>query len=130
MQAFDLWRQSLQLSIRYDVLLGVSIYWWLPALLIFILMRYTHFEQCLKVNLLAHLSILAANLFLLLLVGLMIYHNNHMYGLGRSRDELLFATLSFAVIVTIANMLWHYVIAPNPKIRAWLTDDIAAHLLK
>ncbi|HOY70213.1 MAG TPA: hypothetical protein PL131_11295 [Methylotenera sp.] len=131
-QAFEHWRQGLQLSIRYDALLGMSIYWWIPALLVFLLMRFTNFEQWLKVNLLAHISIMIANISLLILVSIVVYHNDHvyLYGLSSLRDSILTTTLSFAAILCVSNILWHYVVLPNSKLRAWLTDDVFAKVLK
>ena len=128
--AFNLWRQELHLSIRLDALLGLTIYWWLPALLVFTLMRLTHFDQWLKVNLLTHLSMLVANLTLLINVVLVVFYNDRMYGLSRLRDDILFPTLWFAAIIGVGNVLWHYVVLPNPKLKAWLTDDILTEQLK
>ncbi len=129
---FEAWRAGLALPINYDALLGMTIFWWAPALLVFLLMVFTNFERWLKVNLLAQLSIFIANSFMFFLIGLVVYHNNQAYlwGLGRLRDSLLTTTLTFAAVVTLANMIWHYVITPNPKLRAWLTDDIFTPLMK
>ena len=131
-QTFNDWRHGLQLSIRYDVLLGMSLYWWLPALLVFLLMWFTNFEQWLKVNLLAHISILIANMSLFILVSIPIYRNDRVYwyGLSSLRDSILTTTLSFAAILCVSNILWHYVVSPNPKLRAWLTEDVFAKVLK
>lgn len=131
-QAFELWRQGLHLSIRYDVLLGMSIFCWIPALLVFLLMHFSNFEQWLKVSLLAHISILIANMSILVLISIPIYRNDRVYwyGLSSLRDSILSTTLSFAAILCVSSMLWHYVVLPNPKLRAWLTEDVFANVLK
>lgn len=131
-QHFNAWREALHLSLRNDVFIGISVFWWVPALLVFAFMRYTHFEHWLKVNLLAHLSILVANLFLLLLVGLTVYHNtkDYVYALAHDRDVILFYTLSFAAMLSIVNMAWHYIVVPNPKLRAWLIEDTFSPFVK
>lgn len=129
-QAFELWRHGLQLSICYDALLGMSIFWWIPALIVFLLMYFTNFEQWLKVNLLTHLSMLVANLTLLINVVLVVYYNDRMYGLSSLRDEILFPALWFAALFGVGNVLWHHVVLPNPKLKAWLTDDILTEQLK
>lgn len=124
------WLESLQWSIRYDTLMSITLYWWLPALFIFLLMRYTHFERWLKVNLLAHIGIFISNLCLLLLVAVIVYYNKSMYGYFSLRDQILNTTWTFAAMVTVANMVWHYLIKPNQKVRTWLLEDVFASLLK
>ena len=128
--AFNLWREGLHLPIRHDAILGLTIYWWLPALLVFTLMQLTHFDRWLKVNLLTHLSMLVANLTLLMNLVLVIYYNDRTYGLSRLRDDILFPALWLAAIIGVGNVLWHYVVLPNPKLKGWLTEDILAEQLK
>ena len=124
------WLESLQLSIRYDTLLSITLYWLLPALIIFLLMRFTHFERWLKVNLLAHLGIFISNLCLLLLVAAIVFYNERMYVLFSLRDQILITAWTFAAMVTVANMIWHYLIKPNEKVRTWLLEDVFASSLK
>lgn len=129
---FELWRTSLALPVNCDALLGMTIFWWAPALLVFLLMLFTNFERWLKVNLLAQLSIFIANLFMFFLISLIVYHNDQMYAymFGNLRDKVIFSALIFAATVTLANMAWHYLIVPNPKLRAWLMEDIFSPLVK
>ena len=128
-QAYDLWREGLQLSLRLDVLFAVSIHWWLPALLIYLLMRMTQFDQWLKVNLLAHISLFIANFSLFAYLCLAIYQNSRIFGpISQTRDYFVMNALCYAAVMTLFSMIWHYLVQPNPKLKAWLTDDVFASL--
>lgn len=113
-ESYDLWREGLPLTFRQDLLLGGSIHCWLPALLIYLLMRMTQFDQWLKVSLLAHFSILIANLSFLYFVNLNLYYNKHMYFFNYQGEYIFFSNLTFAAIICILNIIWHYLNKNDP----------------
>lgn len=127
--AYNIWRESLQFPLRLDVLFAASMHWWLPALLVYILMRVTQFDQWLKVNVLAHISLFIANFSLFAYVCLVLYQNSPVYGpISQTRDYIVTNALWFAAVMTLFTMIWQYLVEPNPKLKAWLTDDAFTNL--
>lgn len=119
-ESIDQWLESLNLSSTNDRLIFTCLFWWLPALVMFLLIRITGFDRWLKVNWLAHAGIAIGNLMMLIAV---ICRYTHFFEPLYMLNQSIFMVYCFAAIVMLASLTWHYVVKPSNKLCTVLLSE-------